>query len=103
MLELFAEQHIFSWCFNIAQATGPVPYTKWKDSHHKILITFFILNTDFVTWHKGRKTVHGFFVTQQSVLNYWRRAQATGQVVYVYLQKNNHKIMFVFHLLNTTF
>jgi hypothetical protein len=65
MLELFAEQRIFIWCFKIAQAIGQVPYAHWQDSHHKILITFFILNTTFVTWHKGSKTVHDFFVTQK--------------------------------------
>jgi hypothetical protein len=65
MFELFAEQRIFIWCFKIAQPTGQVPYARWEDIHQKIFITFFILNTTFMTWHKEIKTVHGFFVTQQ--------------------------------------
>jgi hypothetical protein len=89
MLELFAEPCTLIWCFRIALATGPVTHACWQDSHHNIIITFFNLNTTFMTWHEESSCC--------------RRAHATGQAVYAYLQIQKHRTIFAFLLLNNTF
>jgi hypothetical protein len=89
MLELFAEPCTLIWCFRIALATGPVTHVCWQETHHKINITFFNLNTTFMTWHEESWC--------------WRRANASGQAVYAYLQIQKHRTIFAFLLLNNTF
>jgi hypothetical protein len=103
MLELFVEPCTLIWCFRIALVTGPVTYACWQDSHHTIIITFFNINTTFVTWHMVSKTGHIFLVTQYEESLCWWRAHATGQAVYTYLQIKKHRTIFAFLLLNNNF
>jgi hypothetical protein len=74
-----------------------------KDSHHKIIITLFNLNTTFVTLHRVSKTGHRILVTQYEESSCWWRAHATWQAVYAYLQIKRHITIFAFLLLNNTY
>jgi hypothetical protein len=63
----------------------------------------FLTNTIFMTQHKGSHMFHGFFVTENQDIWWWRSSPTTIKI-YIYIwQKIQHKIIFAFLLPKGTF
>jgi hypothetical protein len=103
MLQLFDEQHLMIRYLKIAHVPWKVEYLCYKVSHHKILITFSLTNTIFMTQHKGSQMFHGFLWLNVTRFGDGGAVRPQVKFIYMYEHKIQHKIILSFLLLKGTF